>query len=268
MNRILDAKGSDAGKVNDDSASIVLIGAGLPRTGTLSLRGALNILLPGKCYHMKDVAEGKKEDKRFWDELIDADEKQRPEMLRKFFTERGYSAGVDFPISRFYKEFMIAFPEAKVLLSMRSPESWHKSVRNTIYKAMTAMNNPIVRAFLRLVCDLETASVMRKIGEPIYEANDGDEKRAVEYFNSWADEVKRRVPEDRLLIFDVRQGWASLCKFLNVQEPNEPFPNLNDTATLKAEVRKLMVVSHVVVLGIIPLLILAAILIPILLTVL
>merc|ERR1711976_737773 len=115
-------------------AGFVVIGSGLPRTGTNSLRNALNILLDGAVYHMYQVAFGKKVDATFWEKAV-----KRPMSKREwtdFLVGRGFRGGVDYPISLFYKELMEIFPEAKVVLTVRdNPETWYESVKNSIYKA-------------------------------------------------------------------------------------------------------------------------------------
>ena len=108
-----------------------MINAGLPRTGTLSFKAAITSLLGGRCYHGFDALFGSQKDVDFWvsvarDEATDAE-------IREFFCSRGITACADFPAAFFYRRLLRVFPEAKVFLTTRSPASWQKSMRETIY---------------------------------------------------------------------------------------------------------------------------------------
>ena len=126
----------------------LVIGAGLPRTGTASLRSALSLLLNGPIYHMGEVYATHGRDVPFWTEAC-AGLKKR-DQWRDFFENRGYRGAVDFPVALFYKEIMAAYPEAKVILTQRSPETWYRSVKETIYLGLVeATSFPVkILAFL------------------------------------------------------------------------------------------------------------------------
>ncbi len=238
----------------DKKVDLVVIGAGLPKTGTSSLRAAFDILYPGYCYHMNDVFQGPPSEAPFWKSVLEADFEQRPRMLRTFFEAKGcYSAAVDNPVSRFYKELMLAFPEAKVVLSVRNPISWYESVRDSIYVTKLSLQDFAVRSFLRLKGDLEMLETAVKITEPVYEAIEKGPSGAEEYFNTWIKEVKEHVPEDQLLIFEVKQGWKPLCEFLGLKVPDEEFPYVNDKATAQSRPRNMKILSYVVIYVLIPL---------------
>ena len=113
----------------------MVIGAGLPRTGTSSTRSALSTLLNGPVYHMDEVESNFQkgfDDIDFWIEACRS--KKLSNQWIKFFEGRGYRAGVDLPPCLFYKELLEVFPEAKVILTIRDPETWYKSVSQTIYQ--------------------------------------------------------------------------------------------------------------------------------------
>ncbi len=197
-----------------------VIGAGFGRTGTLSLHRALETLGFTRCYHMQEVMLRRREHAALWLQ------RARGGAVDWHALFRGYAACVDFPACLYYRELMVAFPDAKVLLSVRDPVAWHDSAMATIYPGS------FIPAPLRWI------PFMRDIGEAVHTAMwnrgglfDGrftDRAHAVEVFERWVREVREHVPAERLLVFDVRAGWEPLCAFLGVPVPDEPFPNVND----------------------------------------
>jgi len=117
---------------DERSEGLLVIGAGLPRTATMSLQQALTELYDGKCYHMTDVLQGDQEDIDIWVDAMDG--KMTTERWHQYFQTRNYVTGVDFPLARFYKELMVSFPNAKVVLSTRDPTTWYGSVHGSIYQ--------------------------------------------------------------------------------------------------------------------------------------
>ena len=203
--------------------ALEVIGAGFGRTGTASLQGALEELGLNRCYHMKEVfknpthaaiwraaAEGKSVD---WDALLE-----------------GYQATVDWPGCTFYQELMERYPDAKVLLNVRDPEAWYKSMTNTVYK-MTQLGFP-QSLIPRLVPRIRGLSKMAHIliWQNTFDKRFADKAHAVKVFSDHIAEVKRVVPAEKLLVYEVKEGWAPLCAFLEVPVPDEPFPRLNDSA--------------------------------------
>lgn len=200
-----------------------IIGAGFGRTGTTSLRAALVQLGFGPCYHMLEIAL-KLRHARTW--LAAA--QGQPVDWQHFL--RNYQATLDYPASAFYRELMEAFPDAKVLLSVRDPDRWYKSTLNTIY-AQPAFT-PLLR---RLFPPLRTMTLMvhATIWDRIFHGRFEDRDYAISIFNQHIENVKASVPPDKLLIFDVKEGWGPLCDFLDVPVPAEPFPHLNDRVTFE-----------------------------------
>ncbi len=204
-----------------------LIGAGLPRTGTLSQKVALEILGLAPCYHMVnvladlDLAEVWRralEGEQSWDEVFN-----------------GFQATVDWPGSYFYRELIDAYPDAKVLLSVRDAEAWERSMRETIWGVIygDSMIHDLSSARSRI--DSKWRSYVELMAEMwcrsglIDDGADTDAEsmqRAMERFN---DEVRATVPTDRLLVWSVADGWEPLCEFLGVAVPDTPFPHLNDS---------------------------------------
>ncbi|XP_057316148.1 uncharacterized protein LOC130657195 [Hydractinia symbiolongicarpus] len=214
----------------------IVIGAGHPRNGTLSTKSALEIILPGKCYHMETAVMYHQKE---WKSILNDD--MSDEEFKNFFLSNGYVAGVDSPVSLFYERMMKVFPNAKVLLNVREPRLWERSMNETIVKVVTGTfkfpedvfemlglfksylfhAKMFVRTFLQ-------NDRFREMFESVKSGN------GVAYYNNWVGEVKRSVPEEKLLVFSVKEGWEPLCKFLDVPVPEQPFPHANDTATFKA----------------------------------
>ena len=211
--------------------ALQVIGAGFGRTGTLSLKAALERLGLSKCHHMTEVL-ARPETAEIW---LAA---SRGESVDWSAAMEGYQASVDWPSCTYYKELMAAFPEAKVLLSVRDPERWYESVRTTIYELSArsprwlAWIAPPFRAVL---------AVSKSCVWSTFDGRFEDRAHAIEVFGQHIAEVKRVVPADRLLVFEVAQGWGPLCDFLGVPVPDEPFPHLNDRAAMLKRVRAVQI---------------------------
>eukprot|EP01112_Ceratiomyxa_fruticulosa_P010680 TRINITY_DN2837_c0_g1_i1.p1 TRINITY_DN2837_c0_g1~~TRINITY_DN2837_c0_g1_i1.p1 ORF type:complete len:255 (-),score=38.43 TRINITY_DN2837_c0_g1_i1:145-909(-) len=202
---------------------LVLIGAGLCRTGTLSVKTALDeIGLP--CYHMREVYLHPSHIP-YWYEASCGRPVQWDVLLAN------YKATVDMPACVHYKELMEKYPDAKVILTVRDPEAWYESVCNTIspqdlnqwgIKLMkfAALVNPIIKK-LTVTANQNWTKIF---------PGPWTRENAINNFNKHNEEVKQYVPADRLLIFNVKEGWEPLCKFLGVPVPDRPFPRVNDPA--------------------------------------
>ena len=129
---------------------------------------------------------------------------------------------MDWPRAAFYKEIMKAYPEAKVLLSVRDPERWYESTRNTIYTSVNP--SPEMIAAVGPASRLNNELIWKRT----FGGNFEDRRHAIEVFERHNEEVKEHVTAGRLLVYEVREGWGSLCEFLEVEVPkDEPFPHLN-----------------------------------------
>ena len=198
-----------------------IIGAGFGRTGTMSLTAGLKQLGFDPCYHMMEVFKHPSHIKR-WQAAADGEDID----WQRFLGD--YKAGLDYPLSAFYKKLMTAFPEAKVILTVRDPQRWYESTRETIYQG-TAVPGwllnvvPIFRNMNRMV----QSAIWDKIFDGRFEERD----HAIRVFNEHIEEVKRSVPKDKLLVFSVREGWQPLCDFLGVPLPDGNFPHINDRQT-------------------------------------
>jgi hypothetical protein len=207
-----------------------IIGAGFGRTGTMSLKAALEELGYGPCYHMTEVFEHP-EHAPLWE----AAARGEPIDWEELFA--GYQATVDWPGAAFYKEIMKTYPEAKVLLSsVRDPERWYESTRSTIYT--TVNPSPEMIAAVGPAPRLNNELIWKRT----FGGNFEDRRHAFEVFELHNEEVKEHVPAGRLLVYEVREGWGSLCEFLEVEVPkDEPFPHLNDTEAFVKRVQEHLV---------------------------
>jgi hypothetical protein len=208
-----------------------VIGAGLGRTGTLSLKAALEELGFARCYHMTDVLA-------HLDHVAVWDAAARGESVDWETLFQGYQATVDWPGCNFYEEFMTRYPDAKVILSVRDPERWYESARQTIYHVRHAIPSwvrllvPRTRRFTRMLD--------RLIWDGMFDGRFEDKAFAIEVFNRFNEKVRQIVPADRLLVYQVQEGWEPLCAFLGVPEPQgKPFPHLNDAAEFRLRTQRM-----------------------------
>ncbi len=197
-----------------------VLGAGLGRTGTFSLKTALDYLGLGPTYHMsevlaapwrarawEDAARGLQVD---WESVFD-----------------GYSAAVDWPACAFWPELVAAFPGMKVILSVRDPDEWYASFAETVLVRLTAPPDdaaaPPEAAAMR-------AMVQRVIVERSFAGALAGRAHVVAAFERHNAAVQAAIPPDRLLVHRGGDGWNPLCEFLGVQVPRDPYPRLNDRA--------------------------------------
>ncbi|KAI9204924.1 uncharacterized protein BJ171DRAFT_504095 [Polychytrium aggregatum] len=147
----------------------------------------------------------------------------------------GYTATVDHPSTDFYKDLMVRYPDAKIILTVRDPEKWYKSASDTIF----AVPVPPFYFHLFPFCYLPGISTMvsfRRMLSLVMYAPDAtfkgahkDKEAIKRVFSEHIESVKQHVPPSKLLVFSVSEGWEPLCKFLEVPVPNVPFPRVNDT---------------------------------------
>ncbi len=155
---------------------------------------------------------------------------------------RDFQATVDFPASVCYQELMAAFPEAKVIHTVRDPERWYDSAYQTIYQASSIFPRwlqKMVKPIGRLI-EMQQQLIWQNMLEGSFE----NQARAIEIFQQHTAEVKRTVPAERLLIFSVKEGWEPLCRFLEVPIPDTPFPHVNDRETMLKRFRMMRLVSR------------------------
>jgi hypothetical protein len=206
--------------------ALQVVGAGFGRTGTLSLKSALEMLGFGPCYHMMEVFP-RPDHVAKWHRLAFERSMDWDEIFR------GFCATVDWPAARWWREIAAHFPDAKVLLSVRDPEAWYKSVNDTIYQPMKSPAPDGAPELIRLQSEMARKAILSETFDNRFE----DKFHTIEVFQKHNQEVRDAIDPARLLVFDVREGWGPLCRFLEVPIPDEPFPRLNDTATFQAMLR-------------------------------
>jgi hypothetical protein len=193
-----------------------VIGAGVGRTGTHSLKLALNRLGLGPCHHMEAVLENMSVQVPLWSDAVDG----RPDWTKIY---SGFDSAVDWPTACFFRELADAYPTAKFILTLRDPDRWTDSFSATIYKLVAGRDQarPDKKAWLEMA-----ERVIARTGFPA--GLDREELRQA--FVSHNEAVRATIPGDRLLVFEVKDGWGPLCEFLGVSAPDEPFPRSNDRA--------------------------------------
>ncbi|VDD81019.1 unnamed protein product [Mesocestoides corti] len=194
-----------------NSEKLLVIGAGLMRTGTLSLQTSLEYLLQRPCYHMSRVAR----------------ELREPAIRQWIEVYRNAGGGIDQPLSGY---------GATVILTVRDADDWVASCRATMLSP-EMLQKPswglrIVHALANTSSLLELHDIMfgKTIGPDFSTFSDSDLKHA---FNKWNAGVIASVPNDRLLVFDPKDGWDPLCKFLGLPKPLVPFPHVNKRSEMR-----------------------------------
>ncbi len=191
-----------------------VMGAGLGRTGTYSLKLALEQLGFGPSHHMEEVLHHMSTQVPLWNKALNG----QPDWSAIY---KGYVSAVDWPTARFYKELHEAYPDAKFILTYRDPESWASSFGSTIYELLKNRHQapPDMQNWLDMA--------FRTVQQNGFPAGLGHEDLRTAY-EAHNQAVKRTIPESQLLLFQVKQGWKPLCDFLNVPVPDSPFPNTNN----------------------------------------
>ena len=195
--------------------ALSVVGAGVRQNRHLSLKIALERLGFGPCYHMKEVFESLDSHVPLWDRAGRGHEIDWNELFR------GYRSAVDFPAASFYRELAAYYPEAKVVLTIRDPERWFQSFSDTIANGLTL---PMPENFAAW-----GAMVQKTIVEKLFMGNVSDKAHVIARYRRHNDEVRRTIPPERLLVYEVSEGWEPLCAFLDVDVPKEPFPKVNTT---------------------------------------
>ncbi len=194
-----------------------IVGAGLGRTGTLSLKYALEQLGFDKTYHMLEV--GRYPDHR---DLWSAARRGEAVDWDAMFAD--FKASVDWPACDFWWELSEHYPESKVLLSVRDPERWYASIRNTIHLSTSAG--------LQAEDDAERERAEWAhwfIWETNFDDRMEDKDHVIGVYEARTAAVQAAIPSDRLLVYETGSGWGPLCEFLDVPVPDDPYPHVNTT---------------------------------------
>lgn len=228
--------------------SLKIIGVGFGRTGTLSTYTALN-QLGFPCYHMLEVLQNKanKSHLDFWCKVANTPAGMQHDWNAVF---ANYTAAVDNPACSVWRELLVAYPDAKVLLTVhpRGAEAWYESTMNTIYFTESMWQFKVLKIltpFGRKFGDM----THKLIWQRGHRNTMGNHAEAIADYQKHIAEVKAAVAPDQLLVFSVDQGWKPLCDFIGVPVPETLFPNVNDradfTTTIKAMTRGAYVILGV-----------------------
>ncbi|CEI88862.1 hypothetical protein RMCBS344292_03238 [Rhizopus microsporus] len=212
-------------------APLQVIGAGFGRTGTDSLRMALE-MLGYRTHHMSCFIKDPNLDPLPFKEAYLNNKQGDWDTIYKDF-----DAAVDWPTCTFYKELMEKYPDAKVILTVRTPESWYKSVMNTIVPIssdVVCSENPT----LKRIGDMCHTVIFD--GLFVDKERINNEKYVKQLFIDHNEEVKRTVPPERLLVMELGEGWERLCKFLDKKVPDQPYPKANSTEEFIQRAKKAM----------------------------
>lgn len=216
--------------------ALQIIGAGFGRTGTMSVYAALN-QLGFPCYHMIEVLENKanKSHLDFWRKVANSKPGTSHNWEQVF---SNYTATVDNPACCVWRELLMAYPDAKVLLTVhpQGAETWYESTLDTIYFTESMWQFKVLEfatPFGRKFGDM----ARKLIWQRSHQGTMTDRNRAIAHYHQHIDEIKATVPTDRLLVFSVDQGWHPLCEFLGVPVPATEFPNINNRNAIKARLK-------------------------------
>jgi hypothetical protein len=199
--------------------TLSVIGAGFGRTGTMSLKLALDALGVGPCYHMVEVFKNPEAAGWWYEAALDP----RNADWEKIFA--GYNATVDWPNATYYKELADAYPAAKVILTERDPDDWFESTQATIFKDDIAPG-----------ADAPFPKMLRKVVYELFDARMHDRDHAISVYLAHNARVREVIPPERLLVYEVAQGWGPLCGFLGLPTPDGPMPKVNSREDFAARV--------------------------------
>jgi len=194
--------------------TVQVIGCGVGRTGTYSLKLAIERLGLGPCHHMEEVARNQPVQLPLWRAATRGNADWEA-------IYDGYGSAVDWPTAAFFRELSQAYPQAKFVLTTRDPQRWAESFSETIYKLLGEKEEAPEKMhdWLDTVVEITT-----KTGFP-----PGLDMAALQRgFEAHIAAVQTAIPADRLLTYEVKQGWDPLCTFLDKPAPDEPFPRTND----------------------------------------
>ena len=212
-------------EVKSEETEFHVIGTGLMRTGTMSLKMALEIIYEKECLHMST----------FW---------MKPQIIKRWadaFTTRksktewkellnDYCAAVDVPSNIFHRELLEVFPNSKLIFTVRDPYTWARSLQMTIHKHMEFYKSWYIRVIyyfkgLQHMAHLTDCCINNTLGRNI---DWDDTNDLIRRYNIWLEKITSSIPTEKLLILNISEGWEPICKFLNRPQPSVPFPHVND----------------------------------------
>ena len=208
--------------------SLFVIGAGLSRTGTTTLRKVIEDLGFGPCYNSTELFI-RPRGIEFWEAL----EQEKEVDFKAFFSD--YNSIIGFPGYLFHQELKARYPEAKIILSYRDPEEWYEDISGTVFESESSHVNMhyaqearSIDPYLGDCIERIHALQVRMLEKGYFEGRFSDKDFAVKRYTEWNEEIKAMYDEDDLLVYQVTEGWKPVCDFLGVPVPEEePFPHLN-----------------------------------------
>ncbi len=200
--------------------ALAVIGAGLGRTGTMSMKFALQQLGFDPCHHMMDLFKSEHAEalKAKWMRVVF--DPEPPDWDDVF---DGYRATVDWPSCSYYRELAERYPQAKVILTVRDADRWFDSCQTTIFGGRQRNEELAKRT------DDWGRMVFKLINQDTFGGDTQDRARCIAVYRAHNEAVKRTIPPERLLVYEVGEGWGPLCAFLGVPVPDAPFPRANTT---------------------------------------
>jgi hypothetical protein len=187
-----------------------VIGAGLGRTATFSMKFALEHLGLGPCYHMSEVFAGARRNIPLWLDVVNG----KPDWDTIF---DGYQSTTDYPACTYWRELVEHYPDAKVVLTVRDADSWFDSVSQTIFSEQ--MQGSLAGSPAEAMMQ---GAVLAPFGDRV-----NDRAFMTDWFERRNQAVIDALPAERLLVYSPKEGWGPLCSFLGVQAPAGPFPRVN-----------------------------------------
>jgi len=201
--------------------ALKVIGAGLGRTATFSLKFALEHVGAGPCYHMAEVFAGARRNVPLWLDVI----RGKPDWNAVF---AGFQSTTDYPACTYWRELADFYPDAKVILTVRDANSWFESVSDTIF-------SPKMQGSL---AGSPVGAMMQGVIFDAFGARVNDRAFMTDWFERRNQSVIDSLPPSRLLVFAPKDGWGPLCAFLGVPVPQLPFPRVNSRDELNQAVNE------------------------------
>jgi hypothetical protein len=193
-----------------------VIGAGLGRTATFSMKFALEHLGLGPCYHMSEVFAGARKNISLWLNVVNGNAD-----WDTIFD--GYQSTTDYPACTYWRELAEHYPDAKVVLTVRDPNNWFNSVSQTIFSEQ--MQGPLAGS--------TAEAMMQGVALDAFGDRVNDRAFMTDWFERRNQNVIDALPPERLLVYSPKEGWAPLCSFLGVPVPEGPFPRVNSRDELE-----------------------------------
>jgi hypothetical protein len=208
------------------SKTLRVVGSGLGRTGTLSLKHALEKLLGAPCYHMVEVIQHP-EHIPLWHAAARGEPVDWEALLE------GYVAIVDWPGCAFWPQLAEAFPDARIVHSVRDPEAWWESASQTIFPTLHTPPSdapPFFGPWRAMVLDL--------LAGHFGDVDLADREACIAAARRHDAHVRSAAPPERLLVWEAREGWEPLCRTLDLLVPDEPFPRRNTRENFGADIAR------------------------------